>query len=117
MLTFNVNEKVYIKNRDTDIKWVIGEVVKVISVNTYLVRVNDNIKLVHVDHMRKCTSQPQYIVPSRNTTSTMSPPLVAKEPESNLSNDDVDLEIHPELNPTSVQTESVHRPSVTPRKP
>lgn len=109
LLTYSVNEKVLIKTRDKDTKWVIGEVVKVISVNTYLAKVNNIIKFVHVDHMRKCNPQLQYKMPI--PTSTMPPPVEIEVPEPNASSGELIPGSSP---PSAVQLGTIPKPSPKP---
>ncbi|GBO07152.1 hypothetical protein AVEN_256354-1 [Araneus ventricosus] len=51
---FDINDRVWVKpTRNENVKWYPGKITKVISLNTFVVSINNKISYVHSDHLRK----------------------------------------------------------------
>lgn len=52
--TYFFGDKVYVKSvRQENLKWFPGEIIKIVSPTTYLVRTEGRTRFVHADHLRE----------------------------------------------------------------
>ncbi|XP_031346519.1 uncharacterized protein K02A2.6-like [Photinus pyralis] len=102
---YSENDIVYVKNKYNK-QWEKGKIVRCMSYSTYLVQIDDNIKLYHINDIRKCQSVREF---DKNDSVQEQPPLTEINDFTNLSVERSNVQLPIDHNQDEPKVEEVPR--------